>query len=605
MSMDLLSCEWDAAQFLIFSGNVFAPLIYYSHLAPLIISVLIGLAVLINNSRALVNRTLFVIMAAFAVWVYFDLILLASEKPEYIMFFWSALAPIELLIYAAAWYLITLFARGGNEPSNREKVIAVLTFLPVFLLAHTSYNLLGYDYTNCDRAAIEGPLWQYIYFVELFYILWIARLTFAAYRTIQGKSERTQLLSVGIGIIVFLTMFTAGNITLILSLDWSYEQYKLFGMPILAAFIAYSTIRFKTFNLKIITAQALVIAVSILVFSLLFVRTIQNVRVITVLTFILVCVLGYILIRNVRKEIQLRELIQRQEQELEVVNKQQENLLHFISHEIKGYLTKSEAGFAAITEGDYGAISEQLKTMSQAALADVRKGVRTVMEILDSSNMKKGTVGYKMQTFDFRNAVKEIVAHLKRDADKKGLTMDIHISREGEYRVSGDEVKLRQHVIRNLVDNAIKYTPSVNGGDAPADMSRRRGRGEESDLKTLSAVSAITDEVEKRPSPPSTTGYTPKGHIEVHLSDGPSTKLGVNKIRFSVKDNGVGITPLDMKNLFTEGGHGKDSIKINVHSTGYGLFIAKQVVDTHGGKIWAESEGEGKGARFVVELPAL
>src|SRR3989344_4658002 len=277
MSMDLLSCEWDAAQFLIFSGNVFAPLIYYSHLAPLIISVLIGLAVLINNSRALVNRTLFVIMAAFAVWVYFDLILWASEKPEYIMFFWSALAPIELLIYAAAWYLITLFARGGNEPSNREKVIAVLTFLPVFLLAHTSYNLLGYDYTNCARAAIEGPLWQYIYFVELFYILWIARLTFAAYRTIQGKSERTQLLSVGIGIIVFLTMFTAGNITLILSPDWSYEQYKLFGMPILAAFIAYSTIRFKTFNLKIITAQALVIAGSILVFSLLFVRTIQNV----------------------------------------------------------------------------------------------------------------------------------------------------------------------------------------------------------------------------------------------------------------------------------------------------------------------------------------
>lgn len=547
--MDPLSCEWDAAQFLIFSGNVFAPLIYYSHLAPLVVSVLIGLAALINNPRALVNRTLFVIMAAFAVWVYFDLILWASEKPEYIMFFWSALAPIELLIYAAAWYLIALFARNGNEPSGREKLVAALTFLPVFLLAHTSYNLLGYDYTNCDRAAIEGPLWQYIYFVELFYILWIARITFAAYRTIRDKSERAQLLSVGIGIIVFLAMFTVGNITLIFSLDWSYEQYKLFGMPILAAFMTYSAIEFKTFNLKVITAQALVIAVSILVFSLLFVRTIQNVRVITILTFILVCVLGYILIRNVRKEVEQREIIQKQEQELEVVNKQQENLLHFISHEIKGYLTKSEAGFAAITEGDYGAISEHLRAMSQAALTDVRKGVRTVMEILDSANMKKGTVGYKMQTFDFRNAVQEIVAHLKRDADKKGLTMDIHISREGEYRLTGDEVKLRQHVIRNLVDNAIKYTP--------------------------------------------------KGHIEVHLSDGDG------KIHFSVKDNGVGITPEDKKNLFTEGGHGKDSIKINVHSTGYGLFIAKQVITAHGGKIWAESEGEGKGANFVVELPAL
>ena len=38
-----------------------------------------------------------------------------------------------------------------------------------------------------------------------------------------------------------------------------------------------------------------------------------------------------------------------------------------------------------------------------------------------------------------------------------------------------------------------------------------------------------------------------------------------------------------MAHIFTEGGHGKDSIKINVHSTGYGLYIAKQSVGTHGG----------------------
>ncbi|PIR83539.1 hypothetical protein COU18_02535 [Candidatus Kaiserbacteria bacterium CG10_big_fil_rev_8_21_14_0_10_51_14] len=46
-------------------------------------------------------------------------------------------------------------------------------------------------------------------------------------------------------------------------------------------------------------------------------------------------------------------------------------------------------------------------------------------------------------------------------------------------------------------------------------------------------------------------------------------------------------------------------IRSAIHSTGYGLFIAKEIVDAHGGKIWAESEGQGKGARFVVEFPLV
>ena len=59
-----------------------------------------------------------------------------------------------------------------------------------------------------------------------------------------------------------------------------------------------------------------------------------------------------------------------------------------------------------------------------------------------------------------------------------------------------------------------------------------------------------------------------------------------------------------MQNLFTEGGHGKDSVKINVESTGFGLYIVKQIVDAHKGRVWAESEGAGKGTQFYVELPA-
>jgi len=76
-----------------------------------------------------------------------------------------------------------------------------------------------------------------------------------------------------------------------------------------------------------------------------------------------------------------------------------------------------------------------------------------------------------------------------------------------------------------------------------------------------------------------------------------------NTIVFKVKDTGVGIKDEDKPNIFKEGGMGKDSRKLNVHSSGYGLFAAKKVTEAHGGKIWFESEGvAGKGSIFYVEL---
>jgi signal transduction histidine kinase len=115
--------------------------------------------------------------------------------------------------------------------------------------------------------------------------------------------------------------------------------------------------------------------------------------------------------------------------------------------------------------------------------------------------------------------------------------------------MTGDAPQINDHVLRNLIDNSINYTPT--------------------------------------------------GSVTVSLK-----KVG-DKFVFAVKDTGVGITAEDKVRLFTEGGHGKDSIKVNVHSTGYGLYIAKQIIEAHGGTVRAESEGAGKGSTFTAEFPAV
>ena len=91
--------------------------------------------------------------------------------------------------------------------------------------------------------------------------------------------------------------------------------------------------------------------------------------------------------------------------------------------------------------------------------------------------------------------------------------------------------------------------------------------------------------------------YTKEGHITVSLENTEG-----NKVLLGVKDTGIGITEEDKKNLFTEGGRGKDSVKVNVDSTGYGLYSVKLIVEAHGGRVWAESVGPGSGSQFYIEL---
>ena len=237
------------------------------------------------------------------------------------------------------------------------------------------------------------------------------------------------------------------------------------------------------------------------------------------------------MVRGVYSEVEQRELIQKQEQELEVVNAQQEGLLHFISHEVKGYLTKNEAGFAAITEGDYGAVSEPLKTMAASALVDTRRGVETVMDILDASNLKKGTVAYDKKSFDFSSAVRDTVNALKSMAQEKGISLEYTDGTAGASTIVGDENKLRRHVIRNLIDNSIRYTPS---GNVSVELTNVHGSQTAKNSSSLTAVDVL---------------------------------------RMAITDTGVGIHKEDLARLFTKFGRLDNSYVASASSCGTSFRI--------------------------------
>jgi signal transduction histidine kinase len=92
--------------------------------------------------------------------------------------------------------------------------------------------------------------------------------------------------------------------------------------------------------------------------------------------------------------------------------------------------------------------------------------------------------------------------------------------------------------------------------------------------------------------------YTPAGKVVLKLLVNEK-----NKIHFSVADTGIGIPSNELDELFTKFKRGEKISQINTSGSGLGLFIAKKIVELHGGRVWAFSKGEGKGSEFGFEIP--
>ena len=74
-------------------------------------------------------------------------------------------------------------------------------------------------------------------------------------------------------------------------------------------------------------------------------------------------------------------------------------------------------------------------------------------------------------------------------------------------------------------------------------------------------------------------------------------------IQISIADTGIGIAPEDQEKIFHEFYQVKGGVMDKTPGTGLGLSLTKRLVEMHGGKIWVESDGEGKGSRFSFVLP--
>lgn len=527
-------------------------LLLYSHVPTGAVALLFGVFLLLN-ARKVQNVTLFIVSLFFALWCLVDLISwFVFIDSSITMFAWSLADFFSLTFFFFSYYFLYTFISKKDLPLW-QKFFGLAIILPTAIWTLLGQNLLSYDANTCE--ALESDVISYLFYAQSVIFLSSIILTAVHYKKATEKENKKEILFAGIGVSVFLGFFLVASLLASFLINYeplaeyayNFEIYGLFGMPILLAYLGYLIVRYKAFNLKMFGAQALVFALVALIASQFAFVSLISSQILVAVTLVIVGFVGLVLVRSVKKEIEQREHIEALAIQLDDTNKRQETLIHFIGHEVKGTLTKDAGALSSLSEGDFGPIPEAMKSFIDQAIVESRNGAGSVEGILKASNLKKGTVTYVKEPFDLKLLVADAVERAKLAAKKKGLELSF-LTDNSTCQMVGDKAQIADHVLRNLIDNAINYTPS---GSVTVSLQREN-----------------------------------------------------NKFIIKVKDSGIGITDEDKKLLFTEGGHGKDSIRTNVHSTGYGLYIAKQIVVAQGGSIRAESEGAGKGSTFVIEFPA-
>ena len=140
--------------------------------------------------------------------------------------------------------------------------------------------------------------------------------------------------------------------------------------------------------------------------------------------------------------------------------------------------------------------------------------------------------------------------------------------------------RIRHH----LPEEALAYRESLVGGTPP------RVLGDQEELKAV--VSNLLDNAIKYSGP--------EVRVAVELEQPEPARATLR-----VRDHGVGISPGELKRIFKRFYRVPGAVAMRVKGTGLGLFIVRSVISRHGGKVFAESDGSGRGSTFTVQLPLM
>lgn len=451
------------------------------------------------------------------------------------------------LISIAFFYFATIFPVAHKI----KKFIIILTIVSslffLWVTIFTDYVVKTMTISNGDKIASFGPAYPlYFIFIIGFFVAAFYSLV-KSFKTSKGII-RTQVYYVFFGTLLAGIISITSNLILP---TFGYVRANWVGpvsMVIMAIFIAYAILRYHLMNIRVILTEFLVGIISLVLLSQFFTSKNNLDYVWNGLLFIAFLFLGISLIKNVTKEIQRRQELQRLYQQVNALSKMKSEFLSIVSHQLRTPLTAMKGYISMMKEATYGKPPERMEKPLQNIYASSERLIRLVNNLLKVTAIESGKIEMNPQKASLEEIIVSLVDEMEHEAADKKLYLKFEKPRKSLPEMMIDRDEIRQAIL-NIIDNAIKYT---NSG-----------------------------------------GVTVK------------TEIAGKKVRVAVMDTGEGMTEKEIENIFQSFSRGPTGTRFWAEGSGLGLYTAKKFAEMHDGKVWAESKGKGKGSTFYIELPLM
>lgn len=230
--------------------------------------------------------------------------------------------------------------------------------------------------------------------------------------------------------------------------------------------------------------------------------------------------------------------------EIKEISRLKSEFVSAVSHELRTPLTSVKGYASLLVQEKFGKLPDQIKLRLERINQQADSMVNMINDLLDIARIESGRMKIDIQIIDLVDLIKRVGDFLFPQMKEKSL--ELVLSMPSDVSIGADK-KLIERVLTNLLSNAIKFTP--------------KGK-----------------------------------KIEINVSDEKDL------IKISVKDEGIGISEADVKNIFKEFYRVDNPVNKEVKGTGLGLSLVQNIIKAHKGTIWVESK-IGEGSSFIFTLP--